>query len=81
MRLKDRIALITGGARGIGRAVALGFAREGADVLVNYMSRSSAAEEVVAEIEKMGRRALAVKADVASTEEAQYMVNMAIEKL
>ncbi len=81
MRLKDKIAVVTGGGRGIGRGVSLAFAREGADVLVNYTSKSKAAEEVVAEIEKMGRKALAVKADVASSAEAQNMVNMAIEKL
>lgn len=81
MRLKDKIAVVTGGGRGIGRGVSLAFAREGADVLVNYTSKSKAAEEVVAEIEKMGRKALAVKADVASSAEAQNMVNMAIERL
>ena len=81
MRLKDRIAIVTGGARGIGRGVAIAFAREGAHVLVNYLNRSNAAEEVVAEIEKLGRKALAVKADVASTVDAQNMVKMAIEKL
>jgi len=81
MRLKDKIAVVTGGGRGIGRGVSLAFAREGADVLVNYTSKSKAADEVVAEIEKMGRKALAVKADVASSAEAQNMVNMAIERL
>lgn len=81
MRLKDKIAIVTGGGRGIGRAVALAFAKEGADVLVNYVSNSTAADEVVAEIEKLGRKALAVKVDVASTADAQNMINTAIEKL
>jgi 3-oxoacyl-[acyl-carrier protein] reductase len=81
MRLKDKVAVVTGGARGIGRAVALAFAKEGADILVNYVSNSKAADEVVAQIEKQGRKALAVKADVASTSDAQNMVNMAVQKL
>jgi len=71
MRLKNKVAIVTGGGRGIGRAVCLAFAREGADVLVNYMSNSKAAQEVVSEIEKMGRRALAFKADVASSIEVK----------
>jgi 3-oxoacyl-[acyl-carrier protein] reductase len=81
MRLKDKVAVVTGGARGIGRAVVLAFAKEGADVLVNYVSNSKAADEVVAQTEKLGRKALAVKADVASTSDAQNMVNMAVQKL
>jgi 3-oxoacyl-[acyl-carrier protein] reductase len=81
MRLKDKVAVVTGGGRGIGRAVALAFAKEGADVLVNYVSNSKAADEVVAQIEELGRKALAVKADVASTADAQNMVNAAVEKL
>ena len=81
MRLKDKVAIVTGGGRGIGRAVALAFAREGADVLVNYVSNSKTADEVVAEIEKMGRKAIAVKVDVASNSDAQNMVKEAAEKL
>jgi len=81
MRLKDKVAIVTGGGRGIGRAVALAFAREGADVLVNYVSNSKTADEVVAEIEKMGRKAIAVKVDVASNSDAQNMVKEAVEKL
>ena len=80
MRLKDKNAVVTGGGRGIGRAVALAFAREGANVLVNYVKNSETADKVVAEIEKLGRKGLAVKADVASTAEAQNMVNRAIEE-
>ena len=81
MRLKDKVAVVTGGGRGIGRAAALAFAQEGAHVLVNYVSNSNAADEVVSQIEKLGRKALAVKADVASTVDAQNMVNAAVEKL
>ncbi|MBW1850488.1 MAG: 3-oxoacyl-ACP reductase FabG [Deltaproteobacteria bacterium] len=81
MRLKDKVAVVTGAGRGIGRAVALAFAREGADVLVNYVSNSQAADETVAEIEKIGRKAVSVKADVASTADAQNMIETAVEKL
>jgi len=81
MRLKDKVAVVTGAGRGIGRAVALAFAREGADVLVNYVSNSQAADETVAEIEKIGRKAVSVKADVASTADAQNMIGTAVEKL
>ena len=59
-RLSGRHALVTGGSRGIGRAIALGLAREGADVVVNYRSDRAAAEAVVQEIIKLGRRSIAV---------------------
>ena len=62
----SRVALVTGGSRGIGRAVALGLAEAGADVAVNYREQTNAAEAVVAAIRAMGRRAIAVKADMAS---------------
>jgi len=81
MRLEGKKAVVTGAGRGIGRAVAMAFAREGADVLVNYVSNSATADEVVAEIEKMGRKAIAVKADVASTADAQNMIETAIKEL
>jgi enoyl-[acyl-carrier protein] reductase III len=60
----NKIALVTGSGRGIGRAIALHFARNGADVIVNYFRNRIPAEETVHEIEKMDRRALPVKADV-----------------
>ena len=55
MRLKDKIALVTGSSRGVGRAVALGYGKEGAKVVVNYTSSEKAAEEVVAEIKMKSR--------------------------
>lgn len=75
-----KIALVTGSARGIGRAIAVGLAREGADVVVNYTSRPDAAADVVEEIEAMGRRSLAIKADVANESEVKSMVDQAVEE-
>jgi 3-oxoacyl-[acyl-carrier protein] reductase len=74
MRLAGKAAVVTGSSRGVGRAVALAYAKEGADVVINYSSSAGAAQEAVAEIEKMGRKALAVKADVAQEEEAAALV-------
>jgi 3-oxoacyl-[acyl-carrier protein] reductase len=64
MKLQGKKAIVTGASRGIGRAIAVGLAQEGADVAVNYMASEARAQEVVAEIEKLGRRAMAVRADV-----------------
>src|SRR5213596_3282772 len=64
MKLKGRTALVTGGSRGIGRAVALALADEGADVAVNYVSSEAAAKDVVEQIRKIGRHSLLAQADV-----------------
>jgi pteridine reductase len=64
-----RVALVTGGARRVGRAISLGLAEAGFDVVVNYHASETQAEEVVRRIEGMGRRAVAVGGDVASSEE------------
>ena len=74
MRLKDKVALVTGGSRSIGRAIALGFAREGADVAVNYVHNEEAAADAVARIQAFGRRALHARADTSRRLEVEAMV-------
>ena len=64
MLFQNKIVLVTGSGRGIGRAIALYFAQHGADVVINFFRNRATAEETVHEIEKLGRRALLVKADV-----------------
>ncbi len=81
MRLKGRKAIVTGAGRGIGRAVALAFAREGADVLVNYYKNDAAAQEVVESIQKLGRNAIAVKTDVSKYQDVRDMIERAVEEL
>ncbi len=80
MRLLDKAAVVTGGGRGVGRAVALAYAREGADVIVNYVSNDATAQEVVAEVEALGRRAKAVKADVALKADAENLVQSCVDE-
>jgi len=72
--LEGKGAIVTGGSLGIGRAIALELAREGANVAVNYRRHDDEAKAVVAEIEEMGHKALAVKADVSSYADAEAMV-------
>ncbi len=78
--LTGKVALVTGGGRGLGRAIALAFAKQGADLAVNYRGNASAAEEVVAAIKELGRDAFAVQGDTAGGREAcEAIVNAAID--
>jgi 3-oxoacyl-[acyl-carrier protein] reductase len=72
--LSGKLALVTGGSRGIGAAVALALAGAGADVVANFRARSEDAAKVCAEIRKLGRRALAIQADVSQSDQVQKMV-------
>lgn len=81
MTLVGKVALVTGGSRGIGRAVALKLAENGADVAINYAGNTAAAEEVKAAIEKLGRKALLVQGSVADTDGVQAIVNQVVKEL
>jgi NAD(P)-dependent dehydrogenase (short-subunit alcohol dehydrogenase family) len=72
-RLLDKIVLVTGASKGIGKALALGMAREGAHLLVNYHSDAAGAQQVVTEIQGLGRRAVAVRADISRVAEIRSM--------
>ena len=74
MKLKGKVALITGASRGIGKGIAEVFAEEGADVAVNYIASAASAEVVAKSVRDKGRRAIAVKADVANRGEVEAMV-------
>jgi 3-oxoacyl-[acyl-carrier protein] reductase len=80
MRLTGKAAVITGSSRGVGRGIALAYAREGADVLVNYTSNEAAANEVVQQIRALGRKSVAVRANVAAKAEVEHMINTAKEQ-
>ena len=73
--LKNRVALVTGGSRGIGAGIAIALARAGADVAVNYREQDLAAKSVCAEIASVGRKAIAVQADVSRAQEITRMTS------
>lgn len=79
--LSGKRALVTGASRGIGRAIALRLAQAGADVAINYLSNESAAQEAVAALDALGRKAVALQADVRDPAAADTLVNAAAEAL
>ncbi len=78
-KLEGKAAVVTGGGRGIGRAVCLAFAKEGADVIVNYASQDRPAQEVVELIQKMGRKAVPVKGNVAVKADVEKIINTCVD--
>lgn len=78
--LEGKNAIVTGGSMGIGSAVALALAREGCNVAINYRRHDREALEVINHIKELGRRALAIKADVGSYDDAQNMVNTVVKE-
>ena len=81
MKLEGKVAIVTGASSGIGRAGALALAEAGADVVVNCRSQMQKAEEVAHQIEAMGRKALAVRADVSKSEDVDRLVSQTVDTL
>ncbi|MFS0727803.1 3-oxoacyl-[acyl-carrier-protein] reductase [Paenibacillus sp. 1P07SE] len=77
--LEGKTALVTGASRGIGRAIAVALAEAGADVAINYSGSEAAASETAQAVEALGRRAVAIKANVGKTDEFEAMVKQVIE--
>jgi 3-oxoacyl-[acyl-carrier protein] reductase len=72
--LKGRVALVTGSSRGIGRAIALALAKNGADIVLNFLRRSGEAQAVEAEIGELGRRCVSIQADVSSASDVARLI-------
>ena len=79
-KLKGKAALITGGDSGIGRAVALAFAREGADILISYLNEESDAQETVRIVQKEGRKCIAVAGDVQEESHCKQLVERTVSE-
>lgn len=80
MRFSDKVVLITGSSRGIGRATAIAFAKEGAKVVVNYVNSDEKATSLVEEIRDLGSEAIAIKCDVSKEEQVEEMIDGAIKR-
>ncbi len=80
MELEGKVAIVTGGGRGIGRAIVLDLAANGADVAFTYRSNAAAAGEVADQVKELGRRVLAIQTDVSNFEAAQAVVNRVMDE-
>ncbi len=79
MKLENKIAVVTGAATGIGRAIAMGMAKEGASVVIDYIGNPNLANGVVQEIQKAGGKAAAVEADVSNPEQATHLIQQSVQ--
>jgi NAD(P)-dependent dehydrogenase (short-subunit alcohol dehydrogenase family) len=80
MRPEGKVALITGGARRVGRGLSLALARAGADIVVNYNQSAADADQTVTDVAALGQRGLAVKADVSDRKQVQKLVDRAVKE-
>lgn len=80
MRLENKVAVVTGSSSGIGSAIAVAFAKEGAAVAVDYRSHPDEAKEIVEQVENFGGRAISVHADVSSPEDVKNLIQKAVEE-
>ncbi len=78
-KLDDKVAIVTGASRGIGKAIAIELAKEGADVVVHYNKSEKEAKDVAKQIEKLGRKTLLVQADVSNEEEVKVLVEKSVK--